>query len=262
MLTGLSQDDVYQRFWLVDRQGLLLQSDNTLTAAQRPYARLDGELAACSSENTLIATVQRVKPTILIGCSAQPGAFSQVIIETMSAHCERPIIFPLSNPDEKCEATPTDILSWTDGRALIATGTAFPDVQYEDHWVPIAQCNNALVFPGIGLGVLAVDATRLSKGMILAAAQTLSTHSPSKQGDFSPLLPSLNEAQVVAKQIAVAVAKIAIHEGLAQKNQHTDLPKLIDNLFWRPNYLPFRRKTPEAVDCVYSSTGIIETESE
>ncbi|OGV44706.1 MAG: NAD-dependent malic enzyme [Legionellales bacterium RIFCSPHIGHO2_12_FULL_42_9] len=259
LLNGLSKDQVYKRFWLIDRQGLLLQSDNTLTVAQRPYARPDSELAAGSSDKTLSATVQRIKPTILIGCSAQPGAFSQAIIETMSAHCERPIIFPLSNPDEKCEATPADILSWTDGRALIATGTAFPAVHYKDHLVPIAQCNNALVFPGIGLGIVAVDAKRLSKGMILAAAETLAAHSLSQQSNFAPLLPSLNEAQVVAKQIAVAVANIAIHEGLAQKNQQTELTTLIDTLFWRPSYLPFRRTISTHNDSIHSNESPIES---
>ena len=262
MLTGLSEKEAYQRFWLVDRQGLLVQSDETLTDAQRPYARPNTELLAHPTENTLAQTVERVKPTILIGCSAQAGAFSQSIIEVMSAHCERPIIFPLSNPDEKCEAQPQDILTWSSGRALIATGTAFPAVNYEGNRVLIAQCNNALVFPGIGLGILAVEAKRLSKGMILAAAQTLAAHSPSKEGDFAPLLPSLNEAQTVAKQIAVAVANIAIDEGLAQKNQQANLGELIDTLFWQPNYLPFRRKKPSCHNSFQeNSTSLIETEN-
>ena len=242
---GLSPEEAYKRFWLIDRQGLLIDSDLELTEAQKPYARkaneIDHRLIHNKQYPTLTDTVRQVKPTILIGCSAQPGAFSQDIIETMCATCERPIIFPLSNPDEKCEAQPADIITWSQGKALIATGTAFPVVEYQNHLMEIAQCNNALVFPGIGLGIMAVQASRLSKGMIWAAAQALSEHSPSKKDSFLPLLPSLNDAQIVAKRIAVAVAQTAIDEALAQRNQEADLEKLIQELFWEPRYLPFRK---------------------
>ena len=157
----------------------------------------------------------------------------------MSSHCSRPIIFPLSNPDENCEAKPIDIITWSKGTALIATGTAFPPVEYQNRMIPIAQCNNALVFPGIGLGLLAVHATRLSKAMIWAASQALSDFSPSKKDSFLPLLPSLDDAQLVAKHIAIAVAQVAIDSGLAQRNQDKPLPALIDSVFWEPRYLPF-----------------------
>lgn len=242
---GLSAEEAYQRFWLIDRQGLLLNTHYDLTEAQKPYARdlkeLDSWTINDKQRASLTDTVRHVKPTILIGCSAQPGSFSQDIIEIMSQHCDRPIIFPLSNPDEKCEAQPIDILNWSQGKALIATGTAFPDVEYQNRMLQIAQCNNALVFPGIGLGILAVNASRLTKDMILAAAQTLCTFSPSKKDTFLPLLPSLDNAQTVAKEIAVAVAQCAINSGHAQKNQDADLKKLIDELFWEPRYLPFRK---------------------
>lgn len=243
---GLSLEEAYQRFWLIDRQGLLISSDLELTEAQKAYARTSNEINTWETANpnhlSLLDTVRHVRPTILIGCSAQPGAFSQEIIEIMSSTCERPIIFPLSNPDEKCEAQPADILLWSQGKALIATGTMFPAVEYQNHLLEIAQCNNALVFPGIGLGILAVKASRLSKTMIWAAVQTLSEFSPSKKDSFLPLLPSLDNAQLVAKQIAIAVASTAIKEGLAQANQETDLEKLIENQFWEPRYLPFRKK--------------------
>lgn len=241
---GLSEEEAYKRFWLIDRQGLLTDTDIDLTDAQKPYARSKSEFADWTNSNknpSLTDTVRHVKPTILIGCSAQPGAFSQDIIETMTATCERPIIFPLSNPDEKCEAQPSDLLTWSEGKALIATGTAFPAVEYQNRLLQIAQCNNALVFPGIGSGVLAVNASRLSKGMIWAAAQALSEFAPSKQDSFLPLLPSLDDAQVVARSIAVAVAKSAIEEGLAQKNQDADLDALVKDIFWTPRYLPFRK---------------------
>jgi malate dehydrogenase (oxaloacetate-decarboxylating) len=242
---GLSEEEAYRRFWLIDRQGLIMESDTDITDAQKPYARPANEVKdwGLKKKNaSLSETVRLVNPTILIGCSAQPGAFSQDIIEMMAARCDRPIIFPLSNPDEKCEAKPIDILFWTSGRALIATGTAFPEVEYQNRMLPIAQCNNALVFPGIGLGILAVRATRLSKAMIWAASQALSEFSPSKTNSFLPLLPSLNDAQTVAKHIAIAVAQVAIDNGLAQCNQNVSLDKLIDKLFWEPRYLPFVRK--------------------
>lgn len=244
---GLSLEEAYKRFWLIDRQGLLLESDYELTEAQLPYARKKEDIATWSiydkSHPSLTDTIRHVKPSILIGCSAQPGAFSQDIVETMSQSCDRPIIFPLSNPDEKCEAQPGNILTWSQGKALIATGTAFPAIEYQNRLVEIAQCNNALVFPGIGLGILAVGSSRLSKGMIWAAAEALSEHSPSKKDSFLPLLPSLDNAQMVAKNIAVAVAQAAISEGLATKNQNAELEKLIQDIFWEPRYLPFRKKT-------------------
>ena len=242
---GISPEEAYQRFWLIDRQGLLLNTDPDLTEAQKYYARTPKEIEAWAINEkqhpSLTDTVRHVKPTILIGCSAQPGAFSQDIIETMSVNCERPIIFPLSNPDEKCEAKPADILIWSQGRALIATGTAFPAVEYHNRMVQIAQCNNALVFPGIGLGVLAVNATKLTKDMILAAAHALCKFAPSKKESYLPLLPSLDDAQTVAKEIAVAVARCAIDSGLAQKNHDADLEKLVADMFWEPRYLPFKK---------------------
>ncbi|MCL9685821.1 NAD-dependent malic enzyme [Legionella maioricensis] len=242
---GLSAEEAYQRFWLIDRQGLLLNNDLELTDAQKPYARSPEEIASWlineKKHPSLTDTVRHVKPTILIGCSAQTGAFSQDIIEMMSATCERPIIFPLSNPDEKCEAQPADILTWSQGKALIATGTAFPPIEYHNRLIEVAQCNNALVFPGIGLGILAVSASRLTKEMILAAAVTLCQFAPSKKDSFLPLLPSLDDAQNVAKKIAIAVAQCAIDSGYAQKNQDKDIPTLIEDMFWEPRYLPFRK---------------------
>jgi malate dehydrogenase (oxaloacetate-decarboxylating) len=245
---GLPLKEAYKRFWLIDRQGLLMDDDLELTAAQKPYGRKSTETKEWSSYlqpiPSLTDTVRHIKPTILIGCSAQPGAFSQEIIEIMSSTCERPIIFPLSNPDEKCEAQPADILTWSKGQALIATGTAFPVVEYQNRLLKVAQCNNALVFPGIGLGILAVNATRLSKGMIWAAAEALSEFAPSKKDSFLPLLPSLDDAQAVAKYIALAVARKAIDEKLTQVKQDADLEKIIKEMFWEPRYLPFKKVNP------------------
>lgn len=244
MEKGLSRQEAYAKFWLFDRQGLVLNTDNTLTDAQKPFARDPAEIQNWPNRGngnpSLAEAILPIKPTIMIGCSAQTGAFTQAIIQTMASGCERPIIFPLSNPDEKCEAQPADILAWTQGKALIATGTAFPDVEHGNKTITIGQCNNALVFPGIGLGVLAVRASRLTKGMIYAAAQALSEHAPSKNDPSLPLLPSINEAQNVAKAIAIAVAQSALQSGVAQCNQNRPLPALIESHFWHPRYLPFK----------------------
>ena len=239
---GLSLDDAYSCFWLIDRQGLLIKGDKTLTDEQQLYARNPDDILGWESSNpSLLETIRHIKPTILIGCSAQPGAFSQDVIETMSQHCSQPIIFPLSNPDEKCEARPEDIVTWSNGLAVIATGTAFGPVTYQNHVRQIAQCNNALIFPGIGLGILAVRAKRLSKAMIWAASEALSRLSPSKNDPLLPLLPSLGDAQHIAAEVALAVAKTAIDTGLAEINQHSDLKQVIEDLFWEAKYLPFKR---------------------
>lgn len=235
---GLSAEAAYERFWLIDRQGLLLKNDTTLTPAQQPYAC--DPWPDAPRHPSLLETIQAIHPTLLIGCSAQPGAFTEEVIKTLYQHCPRPLIFPLSNPDENCEANPADLLQWTDCQALIATGTAFEPVACQGHVIPIAQCNNALVFPGIGLGVLAVRARRLSKGMIWAAAKALSQFSPSHRDPKQPLLPSLNEAKQVATHIAIAVAQCALEEGLATEAPTTDLDAWIHAQVWEPYYLPFR----------------------
>lgn len=247
--SGLSAKEAAQRFWLIDQQGLLLKNDSTLTSAQINYARDPQEIAQWHCQDkahvSLLETINHVHPTILIGCSAVTGAFTRDIIQTMARHTAHPIIFPLSNPTERCEATPNDLLDWTDGTALIATGTQFTDVTYNNQTIPIAQCNNALVFPGIGLGVLTVGAKRLTSHMIWRACQALSQCAPVKHDDHAPLLPSLSQAQDVAKKIALAVAEQAIQENLASKNIDKDLAEVIETLFWQPHYLPYRRKSHE-----------------
>lgn len=242
---GSPVEEAHKCFYLIDRQGLLLEHDPSLTSAQKPFARTQNDIETLGLADKeyigLNDVVKAIKPTMLIGTSAQAGAFSQNIIETMSEHCERPIIFPLSNPTEKCEAQPKDILLYSKGKALIATGTNFEPVEYHNRLTPIAQCNNALVFPGIGLGILLVDAKRLTKQMIWKASHALSTHAPIRKNNFAPLLPSLDEAKMVAKNIAVAVAQCAIEEGLARKNLDIDLKEHVETIFWEPAYLPFRR---------------------
>ncbi len=242
---GLSKQQALKQFWLVDQQGLLLADDATLTPGQRPFARNKSDIVKWTThlknQFSLEDVVREVKPTILIGCSAQPYRFTQNIIETMVSHCERPIIFPLSNPPEKCEAHPSDIMAWTDGKALVATGTLFDNVRYNDLTFTIAQCNNALVFPGIGLGMIAVKSKQLTDEMLWVAALELSRFAPSNEDFFLPLLPSIEQASSVSKHIAIAVARKAIDVGLARCNQKRDLAELIDSLYWEPRYLKYKK---------------------
>ncbi len=241
---GLRREEAYHRFCLVDRQGLLIDTDPNLTPAQKPYARKHVEFQHWNTTDktqlTLADTVKAFRPTILIGCSAQPGHFTQEIITHMASYCERPIIFPLSNPDQKCEAKPFDILTWTQGKALVATGTAFDMVRLENRIFTIAQCNNALIFPGIGLGVITVQAKQVNEAMLWAAAEALSELSPIREDHFLPLLPSLCDAEQISKKVALAVARAAIASKVARKHPK-NLEKLIEDSYWKPDYLPFKK---------------------
>ncbi len=245
---GLTEQEAYQRFWLVDRQGLLLDDDPLLTEAQKPYARSRAEVATWKIEKpnciSLADTVNAIHPTVLIGCSAQGGAFTPDILKTMAAHCDQPIILPLSNPTEKAEATPEVILEATNGRALIATGTLFPPVRWQGQLRPIAQCNNALSFPGIGKGLLLSQARRLTKNMLWAACEALSNQSPALKDPLAPLLPSLDEAQTVGKQVAKAVGREVVRENLSDRSpeHQKNIESMIEQHFWSPQYLPCRRK--------------------
>lgn len=245
---GLSLKEAYQRFWLIDRQGLLVEDDPHLTESQRPYARSRAEIDSWQCEKadfiSLADTVKAVHPTVLIGCSAQAGTFSESILKNMAEHCERPIVLPLSNPTELCEATPADILRATDGKALIATGTLFDPVLWNNELRSIAQCNNALSFPGIGQGILSSQAKRLTKDILWAACEALSEQSPALKDPNAPLLPSLDEAQTVGKNMAKAIAKQAIKENLSDLSpeDQTNIESIVEKRFWKPQYLPCRQK--------------------
>lgn len=244
---GLTPEQAKNRLWLVDRPGLLT-SEMDLTEGQRPYARSQAEIShwKTNAENiiTLEEVVNQIKPTVLIGSSAQSGAFNQKIIQKMATFVEKPIIFPLSNPTEFAEAKPEDILTWTDGKALIATGSPFEDVIYKNSTYKIAQCNNALIFPGIGLGLAATKPTKFTDTMLWAACIALSEYSTKHAADNLSLLPSIKQARHAALHIAEAVAKCAIDEGLATCLPMVDieLSNLIANYVWEPHYCPLRRK--------------------
>jgi malate dehydrogenase (oxaloacetate-decarboxylating) len=182
--------------------------------------------------------VKNVHPTVLIGTSAQAGAFTESIVREMSSHTERPAIFPLSNPTSKCEATPADLLAWTDGKALIATGSPFEPVTHCDRTIAIGQCNNSFIFPGVGLGIIASGARRVTNEMFVAAARVLSKFSPALNDPTAPLYPSLENVRSVSKDVAVAVAAEAQRAGLAEPHSEEETLKLIEDTMWQPHYVP------------------------
>ncbi|MBA2655132.1 MAG: NAD-dependent malic enzyme [Gammaproteobacteria bacterium] len=245
MREGMSESEARKCFWILDRSGLLTEKSATISPEQRRYAREISELTHWVNQKpdyiSLEDVVRNVHPTMLIGSSTSPGAFTETIVKEMAAHVERPIIFPLSNPTDKSEAMPVDLIEWTRGKALIATGSPFAPVEYEGREIPIAQCNNALVFPGIGLGVLAVKAKKVTDEMLWAACLKTTACSPILHDPNDALLPKFDHASELSRQIAIAVATEAIKEGLAQVDTSIPVEALIDHMMWQPHYLPYRK---------------------
>jgi malate dehydrogenase (oxaloacetate-decarboxylating) len=235
---GLSREEATQRFWALGSRGLLTEERAPeLRDFQVPYARPAGETAgwaAADGSIGLAEVVARARPTILIGTSTQPGAFSEPVVRTMAASAERPVILPLSNPTSLCEALPEDLLAWTDGRALVATGSPFPPVHHDGTDHVIAQANNALVFPGLGLGVSVVRARRVSTGMLTAAAAAVAELSDAGTPG-SALLPPVDDLRSVSAAVGTAVAQAAAAEGLAQVDLH-DPVRQVHAAMWRPEY--------------------------
>ncbi len=248
---GLPERDALARLWLVDRHGLLHSGMTDLAPFQNRYAqpleRLSGWARDDPGGFTLAEVVEHVKPTVLIGTTGQPGAFPPEVVRAMARHVERPAIFPLSNPTSRSEATPEDLISWTDGRALVATGSPFPPVSHGGRTYRIAQCNNAYIFPGVGLGVIASRARRVSDAMFLAAARALGDASPTRTDRDAALFPPLEQIAQVSRRIALAVAAEARRQGLADPTAPGDLERLVDAARWEPRYV--RRSTAE-IACI------------
>jgi malate dehydrogenase (oxaloacetate-decarboxylating) len=243
---GCSEAQAKAGLWLVDSHGLVHDGRMDLEPFKRQYAQpLDRAVAfhlARPAGTTLADVVHQVRPTILIGTSGQPGAFSGPIVREMAQYLERPIIFPLSNPTSKSEATPADLIDWTAGRAIIATGSPFPDVWFDDHVIHNNQCNNVLIFPGVGLGVLASGARRVTDAMFVTAAHALSKLSPAAHSSAALLFPPLEQARQVSRHVALAVAAEAQRAGLAESTTPDELARRVDALIWEPRYRPIRRK--------------------
>ena len=239
---GISEEEARDRIWMIDRYGLVMHDTPNLLEFQRAFAQRRGSLWGIQGRApTLLEVVTHVQPQVLIGASGQPGLFTQEVIEAMGRGTERPIIFPLSNPTSRVEAAPQDIISWTQGRAIVATGSPFDPVEFEGKRYAISQCNNSYIFPGLGLGVIASKATRVSDGMLMAACDTLAQTSPFAKNGEGPLLPELNSLPQLSAEIALAVGLCAQEEGLAPRVSLKTLGKTIQGHFWEASYRTFRR---------------------
>ena len=242
---GVPREQAYRSFFLVDRFGLLNENISSLDF-QMPFVRTKAEISHWQVEDikniSLLETVSQAKATMIIGVSAQGGIFTQAIIQQLAANCEHPIVFPLSNPTEKAEANPHDVLEWTNGKAIVGTGTAFSPYATRNGLRRIDQVNNAYIFPGLGLGVRAVNARRISDRMFLVAAKALAELSPAINDSRANLLPPLKEIRSISQHIAVAVAREAICTGLSDLAEISDaaLQQLICDYMWEPVYLPYR----------------------
>jgi malate dehydrogenase (oxaloacetate-decarboxylating) len=237
---GLSEQEAHSRFWLLNSKGVLHSGRKDLTPEQMIYAqpenRVDGWPRTTNANVGLADVLGKTDATILIGLSTVSGAFSEPIVHEMARKVERPIIFPLSNPTSKSEATAEDLIRWTDGRALVATGSPFAPVNYGDRKIPIAQCNNVYIFPAMGLGVAAARARRVTDAMMLAAARTLAATSPALKDASAPLLPPLTELRRVAAKIAVAVGIAAQKDGVAAQLPEAELRERVTATQWTPCY--------------------------
>ncbi len=238
---GLSEAAARARIFMIDRQGLLADNMPDLTDFQQLLACQSSQLNALhlSAGADLHAVVKAVKPTVLIGVSGKAGLFDETLIKTMQQHCPQPIVFPLSNPSKQIEAHPADILRWTQGKALVATGSPFKAVEVDGKLHPVAQCNNSYIFPGLGLAVVAAQIRRLPDSLLMIASDVLAE--AAQQTISESLLPPLTESRAISEKIAYAVAKQAIKEKLAPAKTNTELKLAIAKNFWEPTYRQYRR---------------------
>lgn len=231
---GLSPEEAYKRFFMIDKQGLLFDDMEDLTPAQKPFAKKRADFEGKGDMTNLLEVIKTVKPTILVGTSTNPGAFTKEVVEAMCENTERPVIFPISNPTKKLEATAQQVIEWSDGKAFVATGVPSGTISYKGVDYEIGQANNALIYPGLGLGMLASEAKLLTDEMIGAAAHSLSgIVNPGQPG--ATVLPPFQYVADVSIKVAEAVAKKAQEQGLAQAKE-TDMAKAVRDLKWYPKY--------------------------
>ncbi|WP_141546492.1 oxaloacetate-decarboxylating malate dehydrogenase [Bacillus wiedmannii] len=235
---GVSEEESYKRFWCIDRNGLVTDNMEDLLDFQIPYARKEAEVSEWKQNDVigLAEVVKHVKPTILIGTSTVAGAFKEEIIKEMASHVERPIILPMSNPTPLAEAKPADLIEWTEGRALVATGSPFEPVTYNGVTYVIGQSNNALIFPGLGLGTIVVRASVMTDGMFAAAAEAVASMVDTSQPG-APILPEVEELRNISEMVAIEVAKVAVAEGVARENlSDNDIKIAVKEAIWEPEY--------------------------
>ena len=239
---GVSAEEARRHFYAIDRYGLVTEHGKDVRPEQLPYARKEEEVKGWSSQNgeiSLLDVVRNAKPTVLIGVSGQAGAFTEEAVREMAKHAARPVIFPLSNPTSRSEAVPQDLMDWTEGRALIGTGSPFEPVSVGGKKVHIAQTNNSYIFPGLALGIVASKARRVTDTMVKAAATELTRHLPTQKDKEGSLLPPISEARPLGRLIAQAVGKQAIQDGQAQVADEEALNKELDANIWEPVYVPY-----------------------
>ena len=242
---GVNDAVARANIWLVDSQGLVHDGRSNLDEFKRKYAqpiaRTEGWQRCDHSKVSFAEVVENVRPTILIGTSAQPGAFTEQIIREMAKHVEHPLIFPLSNPTSKSEAHPADLIAWTDGRALVATGSPFAPVAYDNRTIEIGQCNNSFIFPGVGLGVIAAGARRVTDAMFTAAARVLSEFSPAVSNRDAALYPRLGQVRSISRAVALEVGLEAQRSAVAETTTVEVLQRRIREKMWKPQYARLRR---------------------
>jgi malate dehydrogenase (oxaloacetate-decarboxylating) len=251
---GLKEDAAASRFFMVDRDGLLVDGMSGIEAFQKPFVQKKGMPDGWTLDHPdkvgLLDVVRNAKPTALIGVSGQAGAFTEAAVRAMAEHNRRPIIFPLSNPNSREEATPQDIEAWTDGRAIISTGSPFPPLMRDGVRFKVDQNNNSYIFPGVGLGVLAVKARRVTDRMFMAAAKALAAASPARDNPAGNLLPPVTSLREVSVAVALAVAMQAHKEGLTQGMDTDEIEPRIRARIWMPHYLPFKKVPASASKAV------------
>lgn len=237
-LNGIAEEAAYQQFWAVDQFGLLTENRGNTADFHKPYLRPDSEVTNWARNDEgqieLLEVIKQVKPTILIGTSGTTGAFSEEIVREMAAHTERPIIMPMSNPTPLAEAVPEDLIKWTDGKALIATGSPFSPVSYKGVDYEIGQANNAFVFPGLGLGAVVVKAKLFTEKMFAASAEAVA-NATKGSGEGAAILPRVEDLRSVSLDVAVAVAKAAIEDNVAQITPD-NIEEAVKEAMWEPTY--------------------------
>jgi malate dehydrogenase (oxaloacetate-decarboxylating) len=241
---GLAPLQARSQVYMVDRFGLLTQGMKDLRDFQQKLVQTKVALSSWQVEGefaSLLEVMHGAKPDILIGVSGQAGLFSEKIIKAMKEHCNKPIIFPLSNPSRQVEATPSQVINWTNGSVIIATGSPFEPIEYQGKIFPIAQCNNSYIFPGIGLGVISANINRITDEMLQVASETLANASPLANTGKGELLPPLTEIAQLSKDIAFAIAKVAFEQGLALELPDDEMQAKIERNFWQPEYRKYKR---------------------
>lgn len=246
MHEGFSEEEALQHLFLIDQQGLLLE-DAELLGFQKPFAKKVSDLpwAQAKTMISLSDVIEHIHPNILIGVSGQPGLFNEAIVRAMAKHVNNPIIFPLSNPTSRCEAKPEDLYAWTNGQAIVGTGSPFDKVMKNGKLFHVDQVNNCYIFPGMGLGIIAIQAKRVTDHMFLAAAHAIAACSPAKENPDANLLPPLNKIREVSFEVAKAVGKAAIADGVCESLTDEELEEAIKAKIWEPHYLPYKLSISE-----------------